>query len=115
MGIQIEFNPDLALRHISHYKNGQRQLEECIPEYLEVGMIYFFLKEGQRNYWLEGELPLLQTEGNCELSRPVASIVILEAIHFRKGDKNYTRGKYQVKAVFNQNSSQINFEGFNRI
>lgn len=115
MGIQIEFNPDLALRNISHYKNGQRQLEECIPEYLEVDRIYYFLKEGQRNYWLEGELPLLQTEGNSKLSRPVASIIILEAIHFRKDNKNYTKGKYQVKEVFNPNNQRVNFEGFNKI
>jgi len=62
MGIQIEFNPDLALRNISEYKKGKRKREECIPEKLQKGKIYNFLKESQRNYWLEGELPLLETK-----------------------------------------------------
>lgn len=37
MGIQVEYNPDLALRHISEYQNGNRRIEECIPEELQVG------------------------------------------------------------------------------
>jgi len=32
MGIIVEFNPDLALRDISEFKNGSRKKEECIPE-----------------------------------------------------------------------------------
>jgi hypothetical protein len=82
MGIQVEFNPDLALRDISEFKNGNRKKEECIPEKIEEGKIYNFLKKDQRNYWLFGEVPLLQTKGNDILSRPRASIVILEATHF---------------------------------
>ncbi|MFH0701688.1 MAG: hypothetical protein V2A62_04585 [Candidatus Woesearchaeota archaeon] len=64
MGIQIEFNPDLALRDISHHREGKRTLEECLPESLEVGAVHPFLKEGQRNYWFDGEVPLLRTEGD---------------------------------------------------
>ena len=75
MGIQVEFNPDLALRNISEFKNGNRKEEECIPENLEAGKIYSFLKEGQRNYWFFGENPLVETKGNQELSRPKASIL----------------------------------------
>jgi hypothetical protein len=52
MGIQVEFNPDLALRDISEFKKGNRKEEECIPENLEAGKIYPFLKKDQRNYWL---------------------------------------------------------------
>lgn len=37
MGIQVEFNPDLALRDIREHKEGRRTLEECIPELLEEG------------------------------------------------------------------------------
>ena len=44
MGIAVEFNPDLALRHINHFKRGERLIEECIPENLEAGEIYNFLK-----------------------------------------------------------------------
>lgn len=94
MGIKVEFNPDLALRDISEYKAGRRKIEECIPESLEVGKVYDFLKNGQRNYWLDGEPPLLETKGNEQLSAPTASIIILEVTHFRRDNENYTRGKY---------------------
>ena len=50
MGIKVEFNPDLALRKISEFKNGKRKIEECIPETLEEGEVYDFLKKEQRNY-----------------------------------------------------------------
>jgi len=101
MGIQVEFNPDLALRNIFHHYDKARSLEECIPKDLEAGKTYDFLKEGQRNYWLMGEIPLLQTEGEGKVSRPLASIVILESTHFIKDNKIYTKGKYEVKEVFN--------------
>jgi hypothetical protein len=111
MGIQVEFNPDLALRNISHFHAGEREEAECIPEPLEEGQVYDFLKEGQRNYWLEGELPLLETEGGGKLSRPKSSIVILEATHLMKNGKLYTKGKYRVEKVLREESG-IYFEGF---
>ncbi len=52
MGITVDFNPDLALRNIKEFKEGRRKLEECIPEKLEIGKSYNFLKKGQRLYWL---------------------------------------------------------------
>lgn len=113
MGIQVEFNPDLALRNISEFKSGNRKEEECIPQNLEIGQVYDFLKTGQRNYWLEGEIPLLETKGNGNLSKPLASIIILESTHFREENKNYTKGKYKVIEVFNDN--QIHFNGFAKI
>ena len=113
MGIQVEFNPDLALRNISEYKNGNRKIEECIPEKLENGKVYPFLKKGQRNYWLFGEVPLLETKGNQKLSRPKASIIILEATHFIENKEVYTKGKYKVVEVFNDD--KIHFEGFKRV
>ena len=114
MGIQVEYNPDLALRHISHFKEGKRKYAECIPEQLEAGKEYLFLKQGQRNYWLLGEIPLLQTEGEGKLSRPIASIVILESAHFLKDGKVFTRGKYLVKEVFDPADQMVKFEGFSR-
>jgi len=113
MGIKVEFNPDLALRNISEFKNGNRKIEECIPENLEVGEIYLFLKEDQRNYWIEGEIPLLETKGNQILSLPKASIIILEATHFLDNGKTYTKGKYKVIEIFNDN--KIHFNGFKKI
>lgn len=114
MGIQVEFNPDLALRKIDDYKSATRSLEECIPENLESGFIYNFLKRGQRNYWLLGEIPLLETEGNEKLSRPLASILILETTHFIKDEEVWTKGKYQVKDVFDLKDAEAHFESYAR-
>ena len=113
MGIKVEYNPDLALRNISEYKNGNRKIEECIPGELEAGKIYPFLKRELRNYWLFGEIPLLETKGNEVLSRPKASIIILETTHFVKDKVAYTKGKYKVIEVFNDD--EIYFEGFDRV
>lgn len=113
MGIQVEFNPDLALRNISEFKNGSRKIEECIPKDLTEGEVYDFLKSGQRNYWMNGELPLLETRGNEVLSRPKASIKILEVTHFLDGDKVFTKGKYQVFQVFSDD--EVHFESYKKL
>ncbi len=113
MGIKVEFNPDLALRHIDEFHQGKRKKEECIPERLEQGKAYPFLKKGQRNYWLAGEIPLLETRGNEMLSRPKASIIILEATHLiEKGDV-WTRGTYKVIEVFTD--EKVYFESYKRV
>lgn len=113
MGIQVEFNPDLALRNISEYKKGKRKKEECIPRKLEVGKIYAFLKQGQRNYWFDGEFPLLETKGGGKLSRPKASIILLEATHIKINKIVYTKGNYKVTQIFNDDD--IHFEGYTKI
>jgi hypothetical protein len=113
MGIKVEFNPDLALRDISEHKKGNRKIEECLPEPLEEGKVYDFLKKDQRNYWLYGEIPLIETKGSEVLSRPKASIRILEATHFLDGDAVWTKGKYKIVEVFNDN--EIKFEGLWRV
>ena len=115
MGIQTEYNPDLALRNISEFKKGNRKLEECIPENFMEGKTYNFLKRGQRNFWLEGEVPLVETKGNQELSNPLASIVILESTHFLHGGEPYTKGRYKVIEVFNPDDKNPHFNGFERI
>lgn len=113
MGIKIEFNPDLALRNISEFKNGNRKIEECIPENLDTGKTYPFLKRDQRNYWLFGQIPLIETKGGEVLSRPKAGIVILEATHFVENDTVYTKGLYKVVEVFNDD--EIHFECFDPV
>lgn len=110
MGIRIEFNPDLALRNFGEFQAGKRKLEECIPENPEEGTVYPFLKSDQRNYWLHGELPLLETQGNEILSRPKASIKILEATHFLEDGKSYTKGKYRIVKVLKD--EEIYFESY---
>jgi len=113
MGIQVEFNPDLALRNISEFRNGNRRNEECIPEILEVGKVYPFLKNGQRNYWLYGQIPLIETRGNGDLSRPKASITLLEITHFIENNTICTKGFYRVDEIFKDN--EIHFEYFDRV
>ncbi len=110
MGIQVEFNPDLALRE---FGTPGRLEEECIPERTMLYMCHKFLKKGQRNYWLQGEIPLLITDGK-HLSRPIASIRILEATHFLHNEELYTKGLYEIIDVFGPNSPRIEFEGFAR-
>tara|TARA_Y100000310_G_scaffold337168_1_gene423553 strand:- start:121 stop:486 length:366 start_codon:yes stop_codon:yes gene_type:complete len=117
MGIQVEYNPDLALRNICMFKEGNREKEECIPEILEVGKEYPFLKKGQRLYYMldDEPVPLIYTEGNSQLSRPIASIKIIESTHFRKNSEIWTKGKYKVIELFNLNDPTIHFEGFLRV
>ncbi|KKP32940.1 MAG: hypothetical protein A2312_00715 [Candidatus Staskawiczbacteria bacterium RIFOXYB2_FULL_32_9] len=113
MGIIVEFNPDLALRNILEFKSGNRKIEKCIPEPLEEGNVYNFLKKDQRNYYLHGEIPLLETEGNGILSEPIASIIILESTHFIENGKIYTKGRYKVIKIIPKN--KIYFNGFNKV
>lgn len=113
MGIQIEFNPDLALRNITEFTDGKKKVEECIPENLETGKIYPFLKRDQRNYWLHGVIPLIETQGNENLSRPKASILILEVTHFVQNGSIYTKGFYKVSEIFEDQT--IHFECFNLV
>ncbi len=122
MGIQIEFNPDLALRDYSEFLNGSRKQEECVPKELETGKIYDFLKKGMRVFWLtddeewnKGEMPLTITKGSQKLSRPIASIKIIEATHFLLNNEPYTKGKYKIIEIFDTNNSKINFESYKRI
>lgn len=122
MGIAVEFNPDLALRDIAEYKAGRRKIEECIPENLEEGKVYDFLKKGQRLYyfsdsefWGNGQMPLCKTEGDENLSRPIASIKMIEVTHFLENGECYTKGKYKVISVFDENDQTIHFEACKRI
>jgi hypothetical protein len=115
MGIVVEFNPDLALRDCSEYEKGNRKEEECIPKKLEEGKIYSFLKKDQRNYWFYGEIPLRETQGNQNLGKPIASVVIIEATHFKDKESVYTKGKYKVIEVFNTNDKTPKFDGLDRI
>jgi hypothetical protein len=115
MGIVTEYNPDLALRNIEEFKKGNRKVEECIPENITIGEVYDFLKKGQRNYWIEGEVPLLETKGNQQLSSPLASIIILEATHFLSDNEPWTKGKFKVVEIFGKDDGKIHFNGFDKV
>jgi hypothetical protein len=110
MGIAVEFNPDLALRA---YGTAGRRTDECLPQRIEKDKTYNFLKKDQRNYWLFGEIPLIETKGNQVLSRPKASIIMLEATHFVKDGSVWTKGRYQVVEVFDDD--EIHFECFDKV
>jgi hypothetical protein len=114
MGIKVEYNPDLALRNIREFEKGNRLEDECIPNLLVPEKTYAFLKRGQRNYWLEGEIPLLETDGNGKLSRPLASIRILITNHFIREGEVWTTGEYSVREVYG-NDDKIHFEGFTKL
>jgi len=122
MGIPVEFCPDLALRDYSEFEKGNRKEEECIPKDLKPGDTNEFLKKGQRMYWFsedpyweKGEMPLCATSGNQKLSRPLASVKMVEATHFLVGDEVWTRGKYKVIDVFDPDDPKMNFEGLKRV
>ncbi|EKD58280.1 MAG: hypothetical protein ACD_56C00159G0009 [uncultured bacterium] len=101
MGIAVEFNPDLALRDISEFKAGRRKIEECIPETLEVGKTYDFLKKEQRIYYLLGEVSLIETTTTGgSFSKARANVNILNVTHFVEDGQVCTRGKYEVVEVF---------------
>jgi len=112
MGIKTEFNPDLCLRNISELNNG-RKAEECIPADLQEGQICDFLKEDQRLFWLEGEIPLRETKGEGQLSRPIASVLVIESTHFLENGKPFTKGKYKVVNVFKDD--KIHFDGYTKL
>jgi hypothetical protein len=122
MGIKVEFDPDLALRDYQEYLKGNRKEEECIPEKLVANEEYSFLKKGQRVYWLSddpnwscGEIPLAITEGNEKLSRPIASVKIIEVTHFLQNSEPYTKGRYKIIEVFDKNDKTIKFENCRRL
>ncbi len=122
MGIIAEFNPDLALREFSEFEKGNHEKEECIPKKLIIGETFEFLKKGQRFYYISddpiwdfGEIPLFITKGGGNLSRPVASIKILQATHFLKNHEVWTKGKYKVLEIFDINNPKINFEWMKKI
>ena len=122
MGIKVEFDPELALRDYSEFEKGNRKEEECIPKNLEIGKVYPFLKKGQRVYWLNedeywsyGEVPLVKTTGDEKVSKPIASIKILEVTHFLEDKEVFTKGKYKVIEVFDLDSDKINFESMRRL
>jgi len=103
----VEFNPDLALRNIAEFKSGNRKIEECIPDNLEAGNVYHFLKREQRLYFMEGEVTLLETTGNQNLSETKANVIILEVTHFVDNGVIFTKGKYKVVEVFHDDKTHI--------
>ncbi len=113
MGIKIEFNPELALRDYTEFRAGRRKESECIPEKLETNKVYEFTKEEQRNFWMLGEIPLIETKGGGVISRPIATVQMMEVVHFLEKNVVYTKGKYKVIEIFHDD--KVHFEGTDKI
>ncbi|MFA5052516.1 MAG: hypothetical protein WC565_00420 [Parcubacteria group bacterium] len=113
MAIIAEYCPDLALRNIKELKEGRREESECLPEALEEGKEYPFLKNGQKHYWLLGEIPLRETKGGGVLSKPKASVIILESAHFLRNGEVWTKGRYKVVKVLSED--KVYFDGYERV
>lgn len=64
-------------------------------------------------FWGKGQIPLMLTSGNEKLSRPIASIKIMEATHFLNKGEIWTKGKYKVIEVFKDN--KIHFKALKKI
>ncbi|MEA2006963.1 MAG: hypothetical protein U9O20_02270 [Patescibacteria group bacterium] len=80
------------------------------------------MKSGQRLFWLSdsefwenGQILLCKTSGDEKLSRSLASIKILEATHFLENGEVWTKGKYKIVEVFDENDLNVNFEACKRI
>lgn len=93
MGIQVEFNPDLCLRA---FGAENREPTECVPESLTRGLVFHFLKEGQRCFWFDGPVPLRITTGGGNYGEPVAMLKIVSATHRKMGDRVWTEGLAMV-------------------
>ena len=58
---------------------------------------------------------MLKTDGSQNLSRPLASVVILEATHILINNEPFTKGKYKVVDVFDADEKKANFESYKRV
>jgi hypothetical protein len=103
MTIKTEYAPDLVLKSFT----TKNLPEECIPKRLTKDETYDFLKTGQRIYWLEGEQPLLEKKDGT-VSRPIASIIILEVTHFMKHGNVFTKGKFQIIKIIEPDTVYFN-------
>ena len=111
MGIQVEFNPDLALRDISHHREGKRSLEECLPKLLREGATHHFKKKGQRNYYFLEPVPLLETKEINDY--PPSSRRYYSGSNSLLKRIMYTKGRYRIEKVFDPASLEVYFEGMN--
>ena len=60
-------------------------------------------------------MPLIETRGNNQLSKPVASIKITEVTHFLIDGEPYSKGRYEVIDTFDPKENKVHFNGFSRI
>lgn len=95
----IAYNSDLALYDPKDAKAGHLDEQECLPESLEVGQEYSFLKKGHRNYQPMSELTLLEMRHGDVLFTFKARVVLLSSQFIQKAGVSYTQGRYQVLEI----------------
>lgn len=95
----MELHTDLALPNFSEFKKGHLHLEECIPEELEVGVTYNFLKKGHWNYHPNTEVTLMEMKEGDVLFDMRARILILSTEFIIEDEQSYTKGSYRVEEI----------------
>ena len=96
MRMKIKYDSNLCLRR---HGTPDRSFMENLPKDLVMNRTYYFLKTGKREFFIEGKIPLRETDGNGNLSRPLANVRIPEYTHFLKDGEVYTRGEYVILEI----------------
>ncbi len=96
MSSHIVYNTDLALYSHEECLNEMHVPDECLPEKLELGKTYPFLKVGHRNYEINGRVTLLMIKPNEVLFTMRAEVEIVESFFVIENSCSYTRGHYTV-------------------
>ena len=95
----MEKNNDLALFASSVCKKGHHKSGECIPEHIELGATYDFLKKGHRTYEVPGEVTLLEMQPDEVLFDIRARVEITDVSYEIEEGQSYTKGQYKVLEI----------------
>ncbi len=108
MGLQVEFNSELALRAPEAQTPSEH---ERIPKELIRSTRHQFVKSGHRVFPLGKSIDLLVTDGTTR-SKPIGRVRIVEysvtsdrtylSAIGRKSDKVVTRGLYVIEEVYHE-------------
>jgi hypothetical protein len=109
MGVLVEFNNILALRSVPAsagelHDANKRKPSEFIPVDLIEGEWYHFHKKGYRVFPLTQKIPLVITEGNCNITEVLAIVKIshVSVTHDEESINTCTEGTYQVIKKFEE-------------
>lgn len=105
MGVPVEFNNILALRSVPGKIKDLAEVAKklnpsaFVPVDLIEGEAYHFSKKGYRIYPLTQEIPLVITQGNCNITEVVALIKILNVsvTPNQEGTDIWTEGLYRIE------------------
>lgn len=107
----VEYNSYLVLYP---YGTQGKSAEECLPEELEVGKIYEFLKKGYQNYEIGKAVPLFDKMHvlNMTPPRPIAAVSILTPTPIlNESNEIWTSVFYGVHALLNHQELKNHFNG----